>query len=620
MDEDTRLHKHMKLNVPEQTEPGKDDFPNHPRKVKKWLSELKRANMGEYTRQLYNGLLTLNRQSMPPKHRLENMENLRESARFVFSQLHKHFVNRTLPLPDKSQKIIHLNQALLSEMATGYKILIFEAANNLAKVDNKNLLIACERALHYYAEMLLRFSQIYTELPKGTWWDIHRIYSYAEQRKLHQKAIKDSELMVKGISTEDYYKQILLFALARPNALRQSDAERLYKSINEWARLTSISDQPGKSKFNRYFISRLDSDLPPNCVSEEDIKSLEHTRAIDTSRLVEQLQRQDINNDPFSSALAIGDQVSHETIRTLIASWSQCAKRRFSRAARNEPVRVAIGLNPIYEAINSEITPPKPKIKKPGKMFSLEAIPEHERVRKDIFAQQDPAYYISQPDLKQDADKRSSGTWDMIAKGRALTESYARELQDQSNSLGELNREAPDLHWKISNVSAGGYCLNWDSEQPSRAMVGELIGIQEREADGRFQWRVGMIRWMQYSRSKGLEIGVQVLSPKVISCKVRRLERKQEEPFNCLMLPGIKPIQQPSTLLLPAHAFRRGNKLNLHVYERDIEIQLGTVREHTGSFTQFQFLQPEEDNSPNDNGEKSKKSDPDDFDSIWSSL
>jgi hypothetical protein len=56
------------------------------------------------------------------------------------------------------------------------------------------------------------------------------------------------------------------------------------------------------------------------------------------------------------------------------------------------------------------------------------------------------------------------------------------------------------------------------------------------------------------------------------------------------------------------------------VYERDIEIQLGTVREHTGSFTQFQFLQPEEDNSPDDDGGQSKKPDPDDFDSIWSSL
>ena len=129
---------------------------------------------------------------------------------------------------------------------------------------------------------------------------------------------------------------------------------------------------------------------------------------------------------------------------------------------------------------------------------------------------------------------------------------------------------------------------------------------------------------MQYTREHGLEIGVQVLSPKIISCEVQRLERKNEDPFHCLMLPGIKPIQQPSTLLLPAHAFRRGDALKVHVYDRDIEVKLGTVREHTGSFTQFQFSQLNEDDTTDNNNENSedgdKPSDPDNFDSIWSSL
>ncbi|HED36030.1 MAG TPA: hypothetical protein ENJ08_17690, partial [Gammaproteobacteria bacterium] len=106
----------MKLNVPEQTAPDSDDFPNHPRKVKKWLTELKRANMGDFTRQLYTGLVRLNRQSINSKHRLENMEILREPSRHIFNQLHKYFVNRTLPLPEKSLKIIHLNKSLLDEM------------------------------------------------------------------------------------------------------------------------------------------------------------------------------------------------------------------------------------------------------------------------------------------------------------------------------------------------------------------------------------------------------------------------------------------------------------------------------------------------------------------------
>ncbi len=612
----------MKLNIPEQTPPSRDDFPNHPRKVKKWLTSLKRANMGDFTRQIYNGLMTLNRQAMPPKQRLENMETLREPTRYIFQQLHKHFINRTLPLPNKSQKITHLNQALLNEMAIGYKILIFEGSNNLVKIDAKTILMACERSLHYYSELLLRCSQIYSELPKGVWWDIHRIYAYAEAKKVHKKNVSDAELAQKDISTENYYKQILLFSLARPNALRQSDAERLYKSLYDWSQLVKISSSTSKNKLNRYFISKLDGDLPPNCVSENDLKNLQHIRAIDTTKLVEHLQKQNLDPDDLMSAVSLGDNVSQETLRTLISSWSLCAKRRFSRAERKDEIRVAIGLNPVHKALNTEVTPPKPKLKKPGKMFSLESIPQEEKAAKDVFAQQDPTFFITHPELKNEKD-RSAGAWDMVAKGRTLTESYAQELQDQDANLGELIKDEPDMHWKITNVSAGGYCLYWDSNLPSRALVGELISIREKEPDHTYQWRVGVIRWMQYSHENGLEIGVQVLSPKVISCQVQRIERKKEEPFNCLMLPGIKPIQQPSTLLLPAHAFRRNNTLNLYVYERDMEIKLGTVREHTGSFTQFQFAQkneqdmPEEDEGNNGpSGDKSR----DDFDSIWSSL
>ena len=113
----------MKLHIPEQLPADKNDTFNHPRKVKKWLGELKQANMGDFTRQVYNGLMQMNRQAMPAKYRIESLELLRPAVRHIFVQLHKHFVNRTLPLPDKSLKIIHLNQALLSEMTIGYKIM-----------------------------------------------------------------------------------------------------------------------------------------------------------------------------------------------------------------------------------------------------------------------------------------------------------------------------------------------------------------------------------------------------------------------------------------------------------------------------------------------------------------
>ena len=608
----------MKLNIPEQTAAAKDDFPNHPRKIKKWLAGLPQTNMGEYTRTVYKGITQLNRQIMPAKQRLENMELIREPVRQIFKQLHKHFINRSLPLPDKSLKIITLNQAILSEMAAGYKIIISESANNLGKVNNKSLIFASERALHYMDEILLRASQVYSFLPKGLWWDIHHVYAYAESKKLHQTKIKDLELPQKTITIENYYKQILLFSLARPNALRQSDAERVHRALAEWTKLTTLTTKPTRNNLSRYFCSLLESDAPPNSVSEADLRNLKNFRCLELDKLVAKLKDRIGQSTEVDQKVSISDEISQETIKTLFTSWSMWAKRRFSRAEKPADIKAAIGLSGIYKELKEQGTQREVRgPKKTSSMFSLGAISDSDRADRAKPAKDNPEFFITHPNMKA-SDISGSTAWDMISKGRALTEGYANELTRSDEEMGALNKEAPDLHWAITNVSAGGYCLHWNSPSSSRAQVGELIAIHERLANNTSHWRIGVIRWMQYTQDKGLEIGVQVLAPDVVACSVRRLERKEETPFECLLLPEVKPMQQPSTLLVPAYAFRKGNKLKIRVQNQDMEINLGTIREHTGSFTQFQFTLAGDEGNPDDG--KSRSSNSDDFDSVWSSI
>jgi len=170
----------MKLHIPQQTEPTSGAFPGHPRKVKKWLAELPTTNMGEMTRRIYTALRDMNRQKMPSRTRLEIMEMMRGSCRTIFNNLNRYFINRTLPLPEKSQKIVNLNQSLLQELSFGYKIIVSEVANGIdPKVDNKSQCIAIARSIRYMSELLLRASEIYQPYPAGTWFDIHQMYFYA---------------------------------------------------------------------------------------------------------------------------------------------------------------------------------------------------------------------------------------------------------------------------------------------------------------------------------------------------------------------------------------------------------------------------------------------------------
>ncbi len=628
----------MKLHIPEQNKPVKGAIPNHPRKLKKWLAGLPHANMGEMTRQIYSALRDLNRQTMPNRYRIEDMELLREPVRNIFNNLEKYFINRTLPLPEKSQKIVNLNQSLLKEMSYGYKIIVFEASNGLdKKVDLKTQNIAILRAIRYMSELLLRASEIYEPSPVGTWHDIHQMYAYAEQHGLHEKTIPDVEYRLNKASIADYYKQVMLFALARPSALRQSDSERVYNKLAEWADQTKLGKDPREHQVNRFFCSRIDQDRPPNYLSMQDCDGTYEIRTLETSELVDTIRKDIKSVQNTAGKLAVGDQLSAETLQVLAMSWGVCAKRRFSRADRRGHIKAAIGLVNAAREIAGKIKAEdekEPEVNSPGRSnklnISLETIPEDLKASES----QLESSYMTHHEI----GSNDYNPWDLVAKGKTLTDAYAKERQLQEDVKLGLYKQY-DLHWEIVNVSAGGYCLRWNSNTTSRAQVGEPIALRETEPDGNFTWRIGVIRWMQFIRESGLEIGVQVLSPQVMSATVQRSNRPKEEPFECLMMPAIKALELPMSVLLPTHAFRPGDKLKLNILEQgkekgrrrvpgqkqeqgqEMEIYLDAVREHTGSFTQFQFTPTEVVEKMNkEEKDRSSARNKDNFDEIWSSL
>lgn len=604
----------MKLHIPELATPARDAFPNHPRKVKKWLGELPNANMGELTRQIFSVLRELNRQKMPAKYRLENMELLREPTREIFDYLKKYFINRTLPLPEKSRKIINLNLSMLQEMAYGYKTIVYEAANEIdRKIDKRMQAQAISRALRYLSELLLRASEIYAETPKGTWHDIHQMYAYAFERDVATMKLPDTRHPSGSSSIESYYKQVLLFSLARPMALRQSDTERLYHKLNEWAHLARLGHEPMESHINRFFCAIVDEDQPPTYLRQEHCSGEFAITTLDTSDLVDVIRKEISTSDADMNTIVVGEKMSPETLKVLAMSWGVCSKRRFSRAEKHGNIAAAIGLTHAAEAVRElvEDKAEEPEIKPAHKhndpSLTLESIPSI----------QTRDGYLTHTEIGNNEEN----AWDMVASGKALTDAYDRERKSQQEDKLNLHKEDPDLHWEVVNVSAGGYCLRWNSDNTSRAQIGEIIALREREPNGAYQWRVGVIRWMQFTREHGLEIGVQVLSPKVIATTLRRANRPQEKPFDALMLPGIRPLKQPPSVITPSHAFKQGDKLSVNVFDQDMEIKLGETKEHTGSFTQFEFVTFEEDKRAQQTSkEKSAAKKKDDFDEIWSSL
>lgn len=611
----------MKLNLPEQSKPAANATPNDPRKLKKVLAALPSANMGELTRQTYTILKDLNRQTMLNRHRLENMEMLRVTGRGIFDNLKKYFINRTLPLPEKSQKIVNLNQSLLRELAYGYEIIVYEAANKIdPRIDKKTLCTAICRAMYYLSEMYLRACEVYTPCPKDLWYEIHQLYVYAKSAKLTDIAVPNNELTVKKVTIDTAYKQILLFSLARPIALRQRDSERVYNELFEWSRYATIGQTNGNSESSALFVINVDKDLPPNYLDKSEISGKDTVLTLNASALVAHVtkikEEQEIKQRKH---VAVGNVIPVEALELLINAWGISAKRHFSRAEQKGHINVSISLTSAVKAISDSYRVDHDIDSKSGFFrnsgtsrrdsdFTLQAIPHH-----DDGVQR----YTTHTEISS----AENNSWDMVAKGRALTETYTREQQKLNDDLIKKRQNEADAYWEIVNISPGGYCLRWNSDDTSKAQIGEIIVMQIFDASRKFHWHAGVIRWMQFTQENGLEIGVQVIAPKVLTASAQRVNRPNELPFDCLMLPEIKTLEQPPTIILPSHAFKPGDKLTVKVKDSKMGISLDVIREHTGSFTQFAYKNTEEVQKQQKQTKKEEASTKkDDFDELWSSL
>ena len=177
-------------------------------------------------------------------------------------------------------------------------------------------------------------------------------------------------------------------------------------------------------------------------------------------------------------------------------------------------------------------------------------------------------------------------------------------------------------NWKMVNVSAGGYCMLWDNPDTTRAQVGELLGLREEADPDTFHWRLGVIRWLKYEQKRGLELGVQMLSPGAVAIAARpdKGRSRDEDYTRGLLLPEIASIQQRASVLLPCPPFKVGDTAIANCHGKDVRVKLTELVENTGSFAQFQFESLGEIASPRHPVKPGGKPRPKDFDDVWDLL
>lgn len=589
------------LTLPEQKLTSLSFCEATPRAFKAWVEGLPIANIGESARQLYHAIIELNQLEVSAQMRMRLLDQLRPQVRFVCDQLAQHFLGHSIALTEKQRRVANLAQALQLHLATGYKLALSQIASMGQVNKHRDLVVkACHRAITGVGDTVMRACQLYCASPARSWYEIHQIFRYAIEQDLTGIKFRDRTNQFRQENTiADAYKRLLLLGCCRPNQLRQKELESAYQLFECWTEYTEIMEV-GMDR--ALFIVSLDQDGPPVYRNLMKTPLSSHHLGFDSTDLAEALARCPENRDSNNRDDNLPEmpiQVSDALIMHLSQALGILTKRSFRRIPSSGKLQICVGMSALHYYCAGQIT--------------------FNRFVNDIDSPGDENIFLSAASRKNDA---WAGAFD-AEKTEALNSpdtpiNFRGAGGDIAGTDGSHNTY-PWYEVNLENTSPGGYCINWNADMPATLQTGEILGVREHHEH---PWSIALIRWIRQAGKQGTQLGVELLAPGATPCALR-LEHKvgnSSEFLRGLLLPELRSIGQPATLLTPRMPFQSGNRITLLRDSQQQQAQLSRRVSTTSSISQFElrFRQPTITSGPGSSTPGSGEED--DFDSLWHSL
>lgn len=592
-----------------------------PKVVDQWITDIPTANLGETARLVYKALVETNHHNYSHQDRIYFLESLRESAQYAAKTMQKYFVGINFPLPAKGQKVATATRQIYVEMATGYMISIEDMVKGSALfTDNKQLATLIHRAINYLGQVLLTSYQIYTPFPNKTWSELHKLYAYAEARKFLHITVNDVQYHHnKKSNIAEAYSRILLLSLTSPNRLRHGEVNKVYDTLERWATHCNIQKISENKTVKGLFAINLDKDEPPRSSSlvTENCNTAS-CRILDTEQLANEIRNELKNNKDIGSTTLTGidmqrPDLSHDLLRRLLVTWGVTSKRVFPRTNKSEKVQVTLGLSATHANI-ANIAKRRRNDTSSDRLRGTRA--------QDAFTN---TAQFETADIHNMNDKQPD-VWDMIyPDGSAIQHPLAMKEHPEEETNAEQEEivaidDYQSESWVILNESANGYCLKNLSRSEHKVQVGELMGIQ-RSGDGHtWKWGIGVIRWLKLTDNRTMQLGIEMLTPDAAAIGIKpALDTGKKEAYQrTLMLPELKAINQPTTLITGPVPYRKGSNVVLKILGKTLAVKLTNSLQNTGLFAQFEFEITESDSSKTE--KQNSLSGEFDFDNLWSSI
>lgn len=605
----------LKLRLPRQDQQGFDYFPLSVEAARQWAGGLPVTSSSIVAGQLEAVIGRLNRLELKPELRFSIMEALRPTLLVTATSLSRRFLRQPLVMPQEPRQMAELVDNLYQLAGTAYTLVAVHTIQHRDSIREVNAArLACEsihRAVRFAGASLLQAFQLYRPVQSRGWLTLHQLYALAEGQQLTQLHVEDS-LSGSGTVTTAYL-QALILGCCKPNQLRQGDLSAAYRGLQEWCALLSLERGPGPKGV---FLADLDSDRP--ALYSELFREVPGpaVRHVDPRPLVECLEKLSLQDDRPGVVFDKDTIVSPPLIAHLINALSKLSMRNFTRQRTDKAIWVGTGLSTCHYFMAQEQT--FEQVLYGGNYVP----PPLDRVSTNPFLQRrasrDPWQSVD------DVPEGDSSDGDSPLEHEVTLDLETVALlqgEDEDEDIGEeLPRQEPYPTYRMSmyDASPGGYCLEWADPTAGNITTGEIVCVRE---DDSTRWALAAVRWMGQLAPTRTLVGLELLSPAAVAYGAQMQHIKKGErtdPMRVLLLPEIKLVGQPPTLITPRLGFRERQKIILMKRGEEIFIQLTRQVAITSAFVQFEFryikqlgeILAEDKSRPGDSH----------FDSLWTSI
>jgi len=576
------------LNVPPVTSSEQEVFPKQ-KNIENWIATLPIASSSKTAKLLYKVIKKINRTKAPPLMRFEVTTALISTIEQNMLALEKYYLDVTFPLSTKIKHLAFIRIRLIEELAFAYKLIIQDLLQGMSSDAERKLLpVGIFYAVQRLSDLIYARALVY-QLPLNLIWsELHTLYNFAETKRFATMNFK-AALGANGEEIEatikDLYLRALMFVTASPMRLRQREMCALYFNILKWVKVIRVQSITNFTPSATSFIVVTKGDNPPQHSAIMSKTLNEPALELDTGFLIQILQDLYDTMPIEINSIVPGnkrDVLNKGTVRRLIQVWGSVPQRYFARTQLNFELPLAIGINTIYKSLTGQDVPqPEPMLFGPGRLAPGSEIMN--LTRRDLGFNS----------LDNDRSRGLALAIDNEVDSAMLDDSeltHSEWNKQVAKPKSQENEISPYVTLTTLNESVGGYCVDWNSHKTSGAKIGELLGIEMPGSSSTYTLTV--IRWIHDTLELGLQVGLQVLSPKVEAVIVLNNTQRHSLPIHCLLIPELNDTKLPASLIASPSAFHTNDfdtVLLLKHGKIERQIRLTELLETSGAFVRLAF-------------------------------